>query len=352
MDITPDPELIPDIQGFIEKYVALPSDDYSLVLSVYALHTWLFKASNVTPYLYVYSDQPQSGKTRLLEVLSVLCRNAKRADDMTAPVMFKLIERECPTLLKDEVDAVWSGSRNETQRQIYNTGYKQGGTAWREQARELVEFSTYCPKVLAGLNNGFMPTTVRDRCIPIELVRRKDGQRIERFVESRVRGTQELETLLDRILAFCELFYADITAMRPEPMTELNDRQDEISEPLLAIAAVFGPYFEQEVRGALRRLFAAGNKTQPDPTQVIFGRIHKAFAGDQKIWTDELCAYLGPMYTGRSLALWLEPYGIAPKNVRKGNDVQKGYTSDQFETVFGKYLGLKDDDPKELEEIA
>jgi hypothetical protein len=305
------------------------------------IHTWLFRAANVTPYLFIYSNEPGCGKTRLIETLGVLCRNPKRADDMTAPVMFKLIAREQPTLLKDEIDTVWSGSRNEPQRQIFNTGYKKGGTAWREQARELIEFPTFCAKVLAGLNNGFMPATVRDRCIPIQLEKRKDDQKIERFVESRIRGTQEHEELLDRIMAFGELFFADVAAMRPEPMNHLSDRQDEISEPLLCIAAVLG--VEDELRSALTKLFLSGQKTQPNPVQIIFKRIHDAFNGDQKIWTEELCQHLGPMYNGRTLALWLEPYGIAPKNIRKGTDVQKGYEATQFMAAWSKYLGVKPD---------
>lgn len=334
-----DKDLLSDIKKFITRYVAMPNDDATLVLSIWTLHTWLFNAANVTPYLYVFSSEPGCGKTRLLEVMSCLSRNARRADDMTTPVMFKLIGRECPTLLKDEIDTIWSGSRNESQRQLYNTGYRKGGSAWRERAGELTEFSTFCPKVLSGINNGFMPTTVRDRCIPIELHKRRDDQTIERFVENRVRSSSEMEALLDRIAEFAEDFYADVSMMRPEPMIHLDDRQDEISEPLLAIGCVLG--VEDELRTALTKLFATGNKTQPNPTQVIFRRIHTAFQGEPKIWSEELCAAVGPMYTPKTLALWLEPYRIAPKNVRKGNQVQRGYTIDQFEGAFQKYLGVE-----------
>lgn len=336
----PDSEILLEIVKFITRFVALPSDEHALILSIWVLHTWLFNAANVTPYLYIFSNEPGCGKTRLMEVLCCLSRNARRADDMTAPVMFKIIGRECPTLFIDEIDTVWSGSRNEPKRQVLNTGYRRGGTAWREQARELIEFPTFAAKALAGINNGFMPQTVRDRCIPIELEKRKDGQIIERFVESRVRRSPDLEKLLDSMADFAEDYYADVAAMYPEPMVNLSDRQDEISEPLLCIATVLG--VEDDVREALTKIFASSSKTQPSPTQVIFRRIHEAFAGEQKIFTEDLCKALGPMYNGRTLALWLEPFGIKPKNIRKPGDnmILKGYSSDQFESAFNKYLGI------------
>jgi hypothetical protein len=351
-DHIPDPDLLSDIKTFIKRYVALPSEHHADVLAVYVIHTWNIKVANVTPYLYVYSKGPQSGKTRLVEVLTVLCRNARRADDMTAPVMFKIIDREMPTLMTDEVDTIWSGARNEPKRNIYNTGYKRGGCAWREQARELIQFSTFCAKVLAGINNGFMPPTIRDRCIPIEMERRTKDQPIERFMERK--ASHDAEPLLERISDFSETFRADILAMSPEPMDMLSDRQDEISEPLLQIAAVLG--VEQQIRHAIERVFISAGKHQPSPEQVIFGRIHQAFDGEQKIFTDDLCSALGPMYNGRTLALWLEPFGISPKNVRVGNQVMRGYTSDQFAHMWGIHLNLIDDgetdDSENEEEVA
>jgi hypothetical protein len=347
----PDQDLIPDIQKFIQKYVALPSKNEALVLATWVLHTWNFGAANVTPYLYIYSFKPSSGKSTLLETLQVIARNARRADDMTAPVMFKIIERECPTLLMDEIDTQWSGSRNEPKRNVLNTGYRKGGVAWREQARELIEFSTFCAKVLCGINNGFLPATIRDRCIPIELKPKASDQKIERFVMHRVMQSADLNDLLDRIELFGNRHFADIHVQSPKPMANVAPRQDEISEPLLAIAAVLG--YEDELRTALERIFATAGKTQPSPTQVIFRRIHEAFEGQPKIWTDDLCKALGPMYNGRTLALWLEPFGIMPKDVRVGNQVKRGYSADQFMQVWEAHLGLKnfEDDSENFSEV-
>jgi hypothetical protein len=347
----PDPELESDLRKFTQRFVALATDDHARVLSHWILHTWLFDAANVTPYLYIYSSDPGSGKTRLLEVLGVLARNARRADNMTAPVMFKIISRERPTLLIDEVDTIWSGSRNEPKRNVLNTGYKRGGCAWREQARELIQFPTFSPKVLAGINNGFMPSTVRDRCIPIEMRKRGPEQKVERFVETRISRSIECEMLLSRIVDFCELFFVDVKIASVEPMASLSDRQDEICEPLLAIATVLGT--EEELRGSLERVFASAGKTQPSPEQIIFGRIRNAFGDDRKIFTEDLCSALGPMYAnGRTLALFLADYAITPKDIRIGNRVARGYEAIQFEDAWRRFLGIETIKDEPVEEIA
>lgn len=328
--------LVADIEAFMQRFVVLPDEQTSQMLAVWVIHTWLIDAAQVTPYLYVYSSEPASGKTRLLEVLSLLCRNARRADDMTAPVMFKMIERELPTLLIDEVDTIWSGSRNDEKRRIINTGYRRGGSAWREQARELIEFSTFCPKVMSGLNNGFMPRTIQDRSIPIEMARRDSGDRLERFNETALMRSASLDELLDRIVAFKDEYFADITAQSPEPMTQLSDRQDEVSQPLLAIAAVCG--IEQEMRDDLDKIFSASAGKSVNPVVVILGRIRDAFKGEEKMFTEDITTALGDSWNGRQLAIWLEPLGIGPMDVRIGNRVMRGYLRKDFESAWSTYL--------------
>lgn len=334
-----DTELATDIERWLGRYVELPSEAHMRVASKFVLHTWTFEAFHVTPYLYVYSNKPASGKTRFLELLSILCRSARRADDMTPSVMFKLISRESPTLLLDEIDTVWAGSRNDPKRRIMCTGYKKGGSAWREQARELIEFQTFCAKVLCGINNGFMPETVRSRCIPFEMQRKTKLSKVERFNEHQVASSPEVDNLLDRIMRFREDFMADITAQRPLPMTELSDRQDEIVEPLLAIAGVLGT--EQQLREDLRSIFAGAATSMPDPRQQILRRIRAAFeieGRQERVSTEFLCDCLGNSFNGRNLALWLEPFGIAPQDLRFGNQVLKGYLRQDFQRVWEIYL--------------
>ena len=78
-------EAVGEIMGFMDRYVVFPSADHELIVATWIMHTWLFDLAQVTPYLYV-SGPKASGKTRLLDVLAILSRNAERAQDMTLAV--------------------------------------------------------------------------------------------------------------------------------------------------------------------------------------------------------------------------------------------------------------------------
>jgi hypothetical protein len=95
------------------------------------------------------------------------------------------IDAERPTLLLDESDAAFKGDREyaEALRGVLNSGHRRGGktTVCVGQGAEIgfKDFSTYCPKAIAGI--GKLPDTVQSRSIPIRLKRRAPGERIERF---------------------------------------------------------------------------------------------------------------------------------------------------------------------------
>lgn len=331
----PDEALIPDLAAFIRRYVVLPTDEHATVLALWALHTWCFESARTTPYLYVHSPEKQSGKTRLLEVLELIVRNPMRATNVTSSVLFRAIDTLQPVLLLDEVDSIWSGSRNEQMRGILNGGYKTGGHVWRIQLRVPTKFNTFCPKVLAGINNGFLPDTLVDRCIPIKLRRKDKSQACERFYQLDVSESPEVEDLLERIELFTKLFALDVAIQRPDPMNSVSDRQWEISEPIIGLAILFG--MEREARAALERLFAEC-EDQPNLSHALLRDIRDAFGTRDKLFTTDLLDVLGGAWNGKLLGVWLAPYGITPAVLRIGNRQSRGYQRSQFEQLWAACL--------------
>jgi|ERR1035437_966386 hypothetical protein len=327
----PDEQLIPDIADLIKRYVVLPSDDHALVLALWVLHTWTFEQSRTTPYIYVHSADKQSGKTRLIEVLEILVRNPMRATSVTPSVMFRAIDTLRPTVLLDEVDTIWAGSRNEIMRNILNGGYRVGGHVWRIQSQQPRQYNTFCPKLLAGIYNGFMPDTIQDRCIPVRMKRKEKKQTCEPFYAMNVAGSLEVEDLLMRIEKFVKDFSRELAYQRPEPSTAISDRQWEITEPLVALGCVFGA--EARVRRACLAMFQ-DVKESPSLKTVLLGDIKRAFGGRERMFTDDIVRSLGGAWNGKLLSIWLAPYGIAPRQIRVGNQTGKGYKADQFDGVW------------------
>lgn len=325
------------IKTYINRYVVFPHDYQADVLTTWVIHTWAFEHARTTPYIYVHSPEKQSGKSLLIEVLSSVVQNPMGAIDMTGPVLFRAIETMQPTVMLDEVDAIWSGAKNEGLRGILNGGYKEGGHVWRLTNSEPVKFNTFSPKLLAGIHNGYLPDTLVDRCIPITLRRKPVSEKREPFYS--LSNEQEIEQLLDEIDAWVQEHGESLDRFKLKPVEGLSDRESEIAWPLLAIAKEFG--IEAQVANAIVEMITEYHEMN-DETDEMLEMVHTIAQLFQeydrpKIHTEEMLAGLGMQSTksgAMQLSAYLDKYDISPHKVRVGTRVLQGYTLDQFVTLF------------------
>lgn len=250
-----DSNILDRIRNLITEYVILPDESYADILSLYVMHTHTFvmevgeddegnkvqslsrKSPRTTPYIYITSKGPGSGKTRLMEVLMEVCKGARMFAGGTGPTFFRLIEARRPTIFLDEVDTIYSGSKDEDLRQVLNSGYKHNGSIPRVDQSSpdgIRDYGTFCPKVLAGIDNGMVPSTVLDRAIKITM-ERKTGE-VAPFYSEDIED--EAADLVDDINAWLAANLDTLNARenRPEPMAGISDRQNDIIRPLLTIA--------------------------------------------------------------------------------------------------------------------
>lgn len=342
--LQPDPVLLSDTEAFIKRFVELPSDAHPLVLATWTIHTWAFEAAFVTPYLYVSSSVPGAGKTRTGDVLGVLVRNADSGTDSPVHVLGQEIAANRPTLFFDEFDTVYAGRANNPLKRVLNIGYKRGAVIKRQRANQVESWPVFCPKVLIGIRNNHLPQSLLSRCIPIEMNQRT--KELERFNEFHVLRDPSRTELVDRMAYFAEQFSVDVANQRPEPLKALNDRQNEIVEPLLAIATVLGR--EDDLREALQSIFRSEAGGRPSREQVLLTRIRAAFelqalrglGPRDMIFTEDLINALGP-YTPRLLGILLAEMGFVrtqAETIRIDTQVRKGYYRSDFEPLFARFL--------------
>src|SRR6476620_9955158 len=118
--------LLDEVECFAGRFLAFPTKHHLVVICLWILHTWAVIAFYVTPRLVLDSPEPGSGKTRVLEVLALLCRAAKLTLSTTTAALYRRIEAagdEPPTVLQDEADAIWTSRSNpqaEDLRALYN----------------------------------------------------------------------------------------------------------------------------------------------------------------------------------------------------------------------------------------
>lgn len=249
-------ELLTATETFMGRYVALPSSAAAATLALYVLHTWAIDACDATPYLVIYSNEPGSGKTRLLEVLNLLVRKPWQTSSTTEAALFRKIEDEHPTLLLDEIDTVFSyGKRHEALRAVLNAGNRRGATVTRCDGKGSTrEHETFGAKVLSGLDNGELPATVADRSIIVRMRRRAAEQSIERF---RPRIAEHEAGPVKFTLEAWTLVAADVLARLEPPLPEtLSDRAVDAWEPLLAIGAFAGGEWADRAQRAAHVLSA------------------------------------------------------------------------------------------------
>jgi hypothetical protein len=109
---------------FIKRYVVI-ADEAADFLALWVAHTHAFEAALTTPYVRVTSAERASGKTRLLECLSLLVRRGWLAVNPSAAVVFRKGDSDAPTLLLDEIDQTPFGDRRDLLA-VLNAGYRIG----------------------------------------------------------------------------------------------------------------------------------------------------------------------------------------------------------------------------------
>jgi hypothetical protein len=157
-------ELLADIEQFAGRFLAFPTKHHLVVLCLWAAHTWAVSAFYVTPRLVLDSPEPGSGKTRVLEVLVLLCHDAKLTLSTTTAALYRRIkssEDKPPTILQDECNTVFgrtNAPQAEDLRGLFNAGYKTGATVDRCEGHgrdmTVVDFPVFAPVALAGLISG------------------------------------------------------------------------------------------------------------------------------------------------------------------------------------------------------
>jgi hypothetical protein len=365
-------DLLTEISTFLKRYVIFSLPGQADVIALWVAHTWALDAFDYTPYLHPFSPEKQCGKSLLLDCLSVITSNPWHTISPSEAVLFREIDREQPTLLLDEVDALFTNGkddRKEPLRALLNAGFERKARVPRcvGQGNSFIvqHFKVFCAKVFAGI--GSLPDTISDRCIPIRLTRKSRDERVERF------RRRDAETLAAPIARRLEAWVKGagtidiLRAARPTIPDELSDRQADICEPLLAIADLAGGEWPARSRSALVKLCASENEDESLGVKVL-SAIREAFESEaaDRISTATLLEKLVDQETDAPWATWweeklkngntkgpgaflarlLKPFGIKARVIRLPDEsTPRGYMREDFKEAWKRYCpsGVKKD---------
>ena len=243
--------ILDGIVDLFKKYVVL-STDQVVVFALYVAHTFTYRVCDNTPYMSIRSPEIRAGKTTFLFLLEELVWQPMLTDNVSKAALVHYVQMG-RTLLIDEIDTVFGAKSDdkETLIGIINSGYRRKGGYTRMVGTTIRTFS---PKVFAGI--GTLPPSIEDRSIAIWLRRKKKSDHTAKFKER----TYAPE---------CKVFHDQLEKWAPEAMDhlrnavpdfpkELNDRQEDIWEPLLNIANMASERWAELARRAAIKLGGVG----------------------------------------------------------------------------------------------
>jgi Protein of unknown function (DUF3631)/CHC2 zinc finger len=248
-------KLFNEIKAHITRYVVFSRPEDADVVALWVMHTWVAQLFDFTPYIYLHSPVMRCGKTQVHRVVEPLVKNPLRTCNISEAALFREIADSRPTLLWDEIDSIF-GSRkasevNENKRALLNAGYERGIRAIRMERSgggfEKISYDPFCPKILAGI--GRLPDTIVDRSIPILIHRRLKTQPCQKYRRQDRANAKPLHDALERWASDPELLKT-LWDSHPQMPDSLSDRQEDIWEPLLAIADSVGGDVSELARAA------------------------------------------------------------------------------------------------------
>lgn len=329
--------VVDQVARFIERFVFLKTKSLYRLLALWTISTHMQAEFEFTGYIFAYSPEPQSGKSRLLEILESLV--AHPSGILISPseaVLFRTAHGH--TQLLDEVDG-WTN--REFLRSVLNAGFRRGATVKRiedgSSGYEVGSFEVFAPRALAGIGSKILDGTTRDRTFQFEMVRQMRDERREKF-RSRTAGP-EAKLIATEIAKWVDENghrVAQVYERGDFPyLQEFRDRTIDVTEPLAAVLEVAykGPDLEQ-ARIDLLEAIALTRKDQaslPDDHRILETLAKLAEAEDPLVGNaTELAAQcgqeLGEHPESLDVSATLRRYGFETKSIRKGGEPKHRYS--------------------------
>jgi hypothetical protein len=225
-------EVFESLLKFFKKYIYFKDPRYYVVFSAFTLASYVQGRFSSATYLHLRGD-PESGKTRALEALNLVCFNSILVTSSSAAAISRWIDQESankiPTLLIDEINL--RDEQTEIIR-VLDSGYRKQG---KRLVCDLIgnryeprSYACYCFKAFAGLST--LERTLESRCVSILMETVSDPDYIIK--------EQEMETdakiLREKILKILPDLYS-LPLYFDGFLWPSNHRVREIFTPLLTV---------------------------------------------------------------------------------------------------------------------
>lgn len=331
----------------LNEYLHLP-DGASDAVALWIASAHCFQSFQHLPRLNVTAATRGCGKTLLLDVIGTMMPRSLRFENMTQAVLFRIIEKEKPSLLIDECDRHLR--ENNELIGLLNAGFTYGGLVPRCEGdkNEVRLYRVFAPVALSGI--GDLPGTLHDRSIVIRMERATPNEINRRFDSRHVERETELKR---KLMRWCADNKPALEAADPAMPSAFN-RVADVWRPLFAIAAVAVTEWPHRVSIAFNKIQRPDADAEPIEVQCLQD-VAAAMdgAGVESMPTHALVERLvllderpwqtynqGKPISPRQLAKLLRGFKIRPTKLSGDEDTTagtRGYKRETFNNALTRY---------------
>lgn len=341
-------DLLDALAAEYRKFIVLPAHA-DVVLALWTLHTYSWESCEYSPIIAITSPVRACGKSRVLDVLEKLAHKPFRTGNMSEPVLFRVLASRKPSVLIDEFDTI-PEDRRDALANILKHGFHLSGCVHRiegEAKKEVVEFKVFGPKALACIKLSTLDGATVSRCINIRMQRKKSELKVARL--RRYDGSEWQR----KCLRWTNDNREHIEPATAEMPNALDDREQDIYEPLFVLANLAGGDWPEKIRNAALALCGESADATQDAAVQLLGWIKTYFTetGTDKVTSAVLVKWLNeredaPFSTWSNsrgigqndIRRHLAGFEIRPNTIRIGAQTAKGYAYAWFEDAFASYL--------------
>ena len=341
-------ELLNEITATIKRYIVMPNHAPETV-ALWVVNTYVHDASYHSPMILITSPEKRCGKSTLLTLIDELSNRSLMAANISPAAVYRAIEQWKPTLLIDEADTFLK--QNDDMAGVINSGHtKKTAFVIRcdGDSNEPKRFSTWCPKVIAGI--GGQRDTLEDRSIIVPLRRKLESDSVERLRLDR----DSFNSIQRKCARWGTDNFQAVRDSDPPSPKGLHDRAADNWMPLFAIAELCGWHEKAE----LAALVLSGADESESIDTILLKDIRDIFKvqSADRLPSQRLCDLLaaiddrpwGEWSKGRAistnkLAGRLKSFGIHSKQHKQddGKTNLRGYELSDFKDAFQRYIPVQ-----------
>jgi hypothetical protein len=343
--------LLRDIIRRIKRHIVI-KDEYALAIALWIVMSWVHDdIATHSPILNVNSAEPESGKSTLLTLVSLLMPKCISCVEISEAAIYRAIKKWQPSFCFDEFDTILTNDDKAALRSVINSGHRRGQGVLRcvGEDKDPELFPTFAPKAI-GMVGKKLPAATLSRCIFVELYRRLDSEPVDELKDD----DSDLANLRSRLRRWAFDSQDTLQNARPVMPDGLRNRKADNWKLQLAIADLCSSVVEawgDKARDAAIKI-ETGSDSRTGNTRALAAikAVHAKVKGEgisSADLIDKMAAEPdsewaewrnGKPISQKQLANLLKSFKIFPDQVRIDGHQIRGYLWTWFQDAWERYL--------------